>query len=240
GGGEEMEVVTVGWQRWRVEESGVGDRVDPEVGSVFGLRRKSPPEKFSGGGEWWPAAGELAGEEGWRGRECIKIVRYNSMFAFTSMGGKVDDTVNYGRGPFCYRIHGENYHKVGSLLPGTVNPLVKKFRMAGERIKSSNDQTLKLKLIGTRNQDGRQYNLPTAFEEVALIVGDFDRTKNKSDINLLQQDDDLKRINGYTMIEAERMSFNRKQQKDLRCETYSKLAKLAEDPESGVQLRGKK
>nr|GFA99930.1 hypothetical protein [Tanacetum cinerariifolium] len=36
------------------------------------------------------------------------------------------------------------------------------------------------------------------------------------------------------------MSFNRKQQKELRSETYSKLAKLAEDPKSGVQLRGKK
>ncbi|GJY55913.1 DNA helicase PIF1, ATP-dependent [Tanacetum coccineum] len=41
------------------------------------------------------------------------------------------------------------------------------------------------------------------------------------------------------MIEAKRMSFNRKQQKELRSETYSKLAKLAEDPESGVQLCGK-
>nr|GEW01674.1 hypothetical protein [Tanacetum cinerariifolium] len=49
------------------------------------------------------------------------IRRYNSMFAFISMGGKVDDTVNYGRGPFCYRIHGENYHRVGSLLPETVS-----------------------------------------------------------------------------------------------------------------------
>ncbi|GJS03997.1 ATP-dependent DNA helicase RRM3-like protein [Tanacetum coccineum] len=47
------------------------------------------------------------------------IRRYNSMFTFTSMGGKVDDTVNYGLGLFCYRIHGENYHRVGSLLPGT-------------------------------------------------------------------------------------------------------------------------
>ncbi|GJZ34947.1 putative PIF1 DNA helicase/replication protein A1-like protein [Tanacetum coccineum] len=47
-------------------------------------------------------------------------------------------------------------------------------------------------------------------------------------------------VDGYTMIEAERMSFNRKQQKELRSETNSKLAKLAEDPESGVQLRGKK
>nr|GEW16047.1 hypothetical protein [Tanacetum cinerariifolium] len=42
---------------------------------------------------------------------------------------------------------------------------------------------------------------------------------------------------GYTMIEAERMSFNRKQQKDLRSEMYSKLAKLAEDLKSRVQLR---
>ncbi|GJZ66451.1 hypothetical protein Tco_0623147 [Tanacetum coccineum] len=63
GGGSE------GGGKWRVRESGSGDRVDPEVGSVFGLRRKSPPEKFSGGGEWWPAVGEVAGEEGWRGRE---------------------------------------------------------------------------------------------------------------------------------------------------------------------------
>ncbi|GJQ94135.1 ATP-dependent DNA helicase PIF1-like protein [Tanacetum coccineum] len=42
------------------------------------------------------------------------------------------------------------------------------------------------------------------------------------------------------MVEAERMSFVRKQQKDLRSETYSKLASLAQDPESGVTLRGKK
>nr|GEX77137.1 hypothetical protein [Tanacetum cinerariifolium] len=35
------------------------------------------------------------------------------------MGGKVDDTVNYGCGLFCYRIHGENYHGVGTLLPET-------------------------------------------------------------------------------------------------------------------------
>nr|GEW00579.1 hypothetical protein [Tanacetum cinerariifolium] len=33
--------------------------------------------------------------------------------------GQVDDTVNYGRGPFCYRIHGENYHRLGSLLSET-------------------------------------------------------------------------------------------------------------------------
>ncbi|GKC64429.1 putative PIF1 DNA helicase/replication protein A1-like protein, partial [Tanacetum coccineum] len=272
------------------------------------------------------------------------IRRYNSMFAFTSMAGHQDTSVNVGRGPYCYRLHGENYHLAGSLLPKTgkpakfaqlyiydteneitnrikavskeastssnkheidfqlttdirdmldsINPLVKDFRMAGERIKSSDDKNLKLKLIGTRKRDGRDYNLPTASEVAALIVGDFDSTKNKRDIILHCQDGDLMRISelhpsylamqyplffpyaedgyrtdifhygvtdydekkikerarlfqqflmdGYTMIEAERISFNRKKQKDLRSETYFKLAKLADDPNSGVQLRGKK
>nr|GEX13930.1 hypothetical protein [Tanacetum cinerariifolium] len=151
---------------------------------------------------------------------------------------------------------------------------------------------------------------------VGISKGDFDNTKNKRDMILLQQDGDLKRISElhpqyltiqyplfflyaedgyrinifhdgvtnydeknkrtriamkewfsyrvqerenefsmmlnerrlfhkflvdrYTMIEAERVSFNRKQQKELRSEMYSKLAKLAEDPKLGVQLRGKK
>ncbi|GJZ71532.1 putative PIF1 DNA helicase/replication protein A1-like protein [Tanacetum coccineum] len=209
------------------------------------------------------------------------IRRYNSMFAFTSMGGKVDDTVNYGRGPFCYRIHGENYHRVGSLLPGTDK--TPKFAQL-YIFDTENEITNRIKavrLIGTRNPEMDDNKSTTDREVAPLIVGDFDSTKNKRDIILLQQDGDLKRIselhpqylamqyplfslyaedgyqrenefsmmlNGrrlfkqflvdwYTMIEAERMSFNRKQQKDLRSETYSKLAKLTEDPESGVQLR---
>ncbi|GKB08406.1 ribonuclease H-like domain-containing protein, partial [Tanacetum coccineum] len=47
--------VVVAWWR-RVEESGCGDRIDPVRRSVFGVGRKSPPEKFSGGG--WPERGD--------------------------------------------------------------------------------------------------------------------------------------------------------------------------------------
>ena len=39
------------------------------------------------------------------------------MFAFTSMGGKVDKTINNGRGPYVFRISGQNFHRMGSLLP---------------------------------------------------------------------------------------------------------------------------
>ncbi|GJX49731.1 hypothetical protein Tco_0276576 [Tanacetum coccineum] len=45
---DEMEAA--GGGKRRVEESGGGDRIDPVMRSVFGVGRKSPPEKFSDGG----------------------------------------------------------------------------------------------------------------------------------------------------------------------------------------------
>lgn len=51
------------------------------------------------------------------------IRTYNSMFAFTSMGGKVDESVNKtGRAPYVFRLHGQTYHKIGSLLPEQGSP----------------------------------------------------------------------------------------------------------------------
>ncbi|GKG52193.1 hypothetical protein Tco_0547068, partial [Tanacetum coccineum] len=44
----------------RVRESEGGDRIDQRMGSLFGLRRICPPEKFSDGGVM-VAGGELAG-----------------------------------------------------------------------------------------------------------------------------------------------------------------------------------
>ncbi|XP_070052773.1 uncharacterized protein [Nicotiana tomentosiformis] len=48
-------------------------------------------------------------------RENIRT--YNSIFAFTSMGGKVDFSVNKTKGPRTFRLSGQNYHQIGSLLP---------------------------------------------------------------------------------------------------------------------------
>ncbi|XP_033134461.1 uncharacterized protein LOC117127850 [Brassica rapa] len=33
------------------------------------------------------------------------------------MGGKIDYDINSGNGPFTFRMHGQNYHRMGSLLP---------------------------------------------------------------------------------------------------------------------------
>nr|GEW02522.1 hypothetical protein [Tanacetum cinerariifolium] len=159
------------------------------------------------------------------------IRRYNSMFSFTSMGGKQDTSVNVGQGPYCYRLHGENYPLAGPLLPvdgkpanngessssrnneldyqlttdirdllDEINQLVQDYRMAGEHIRSSDDEKISLRLIVTRQQDGRQYNLPTTSEVAALIVGDFDFTEHKRDIILHCQDGDFKTSNSRSLI----------------------------------------
>lgn len=45
------------------------------------------------------------------------IRSYNSMFAFTSFGGKVVSSINNGQGPPQFIVSGQNYHRIGSLLP---------------------------------------------------------------------------------------------------------------------------
>ncbi|KAL6581531.1 hypothetical protein OROMI_007454 [Orobanche minor] len=53
-----------------------------------------------------------------KSRNYIDNIRaYNMMYAFTSMGGIQDKTVNNGHGPYTYRLGGNNYHLLGSLLP---------------------------------------------------------------------------------------------------------------------------
>lgn len=46
-----------------------------------------------------------------------KIRQYNSLFAFTSMGGNIDKNINKGEGPYVFRINGQIHHRIGSLLP---------------------------------------------------------------------------------------------------------------------------
>lgn len=48
----------------------------------------------------------------------LKNIRaYNMMFSFTSMGGKIDHSINKGGAPYVFKLHGTNYHQIGSLLP---------------------------------------------------------------------------------------------------------------------------
>ncbi|XP_071738942.1 uncharacterized protein [Rutidosis leptorrhynchoides] len=176
------------------------------------------------------------------------VRRYNMMFSFTSMGGKLDYSVNSGNAPFVYRMHGQNYHLYSSLLPQDgqdprfcqlyiydtyhevdnwikaygksnkaktnntsneidvttvfqlkglldfTNPLVKEFRHARDRFDMDSNEPIRLKIIGSRDKDGRTHNLPTTHEVAALIIGDIDGTTDKRDIIIETKSKRLERI----------------------------------------------
>lgn len=42
---------------------------------------------------------------------------YNSLFAFTSLGGKIDHKINKGRASYIFKLHGQNYHLIGTICP---------------------------------------------------------------------------------------------------------------------------
>lgn len=46
-----------------------------------------------------------------------QIRSYNMMFSFTSLGGKIETSINNGAAPYTFLLHGQNYHLLGSLLP---------------------------------------------------------------------------------------------------------------------------
>ncbi|CAH9115270.1 unnamed protein product, partial [Cuscuta europaea] len=57
------------------------------------------------------------------------------------------------------------------------NVHVKSFRMARDRFNNSVVVDFKLKLIGTRHNNGRVYNEPEVNEVAAIIEGDIDASR---------------------------------------------------------------
>ncbi|CAH1447882.1 unnamed protein product [Lactuca virosa] len=170
------------------------------------------------------------------------IRRYNSMFSFTSMGGKIDSSINRGNAPYIFRLGDQNYHSIESLLPAkgsqpkfsqlyiydtenensnrqrcfgenhpstsfdndiiedlkvmldSNNVLVSSYRMVRDAFQRNPHVDMKLRIIGQRNRDGRTYNLPTASEVAALIVGDISDSIENRDIVVQTKSGFLQRI----------------------------------------------
>ena len=64
----------------------------------------------------------------------------------------------------------------------STNELVKCYRMVRDCFDENPHIDVKLRLIGRRQQDGRTYNLPSASEVAALIVGDIGDAIDNRDI----------------------------------------------------------
>ncbi|XP_076884109.1 uncharacterized protein LOC143533132 [Bidens hawaiensis] len=183
------------------------------------------------------------------------IRRFNSMFSFTSLGGKIDHSINRGNAPYTFRLSVENYHCLGSLLPlqgckplfsqlyiydtenevsnrqvflgnyfrpfsstfvidnnslddelemhiinylktmlDSNNHLVQAYRMVRDCFEENPQLDLKLRIIGPRQHDAEQYNLPSSSEVAALIVGDIGDAVDNRDIIVTKQSGSIKRI----------------------------------------------
>ncbi|XP_023765103.2 uncharacterized protein LOC111913607 [Lactuca sativa] len=201
------------------------------------------------------------------------------------------------------------------LMLDSNNELVKCYRMVRDVFNSNPRADLKLRIIGKRKHDGRTYNLPTASEVAALIVGDIGDFIDNRDIVVQTSSGALRRISelhpsylalqypllfpygddgyrvdiphrgvtsssnskrsnttmreffayriqdrdnyfslilnsrrlfqqflvdGYTMIESERLYYLRKQQKVLRCESYAKLRKFQDQGNKNISELGQR
>ncbi|KAM3034710.1 hypothetical protein ACUV84_028545 [Puccinellia chinampoensis] len=188
----------------------------------------------------------LTRDGGKRSANYRKNIRsYNSMFAFTSMGGNLNKKINNGGGPYVFRLNGQNRHQIGTLLPeegnkprfhqlyiydtkneirnrveasrsgkrnasldetivsGLLsmldenNTLAQSFRMARDRFRDDDFSNFTLRLLGNRDQDGRQDNMPSASEVAALIVKDPTQNYYGRDIVLEYKNMKPKRIPEY-------------------------------------------
>ncbi|GKD84180.1 hypothetical protein Tco_1351019 [Tanacetum coccineum] len=125
------------------------------------------------------------------------IRAYNQMFAMTSFGAKIDDSVNTRRGPYVFKISGQIHHWIGSLCPeeGGLNPeivqglvhvldehngLVRLFRTARDRCRAGDVPGFKIRLY---NMGGvRGYELPTSGVLGGIVFEDCPKSRIDFDV----------------------------------------------------------
>ena len=100
------------WYEERAEKCNTSKEVEFSLccqkGKVQIPLLKRPPNLLEG----------LLNGEDQRSKSFLQNIRlYNSMFSFTSIGGKIDTSMNNGSAPPQFILNGQNYHRIGSLLP---------------------------------------------------------------------------------------------------------------------------
>nr|GEW48143.1 helitron helicase-like domain-containing protein [Tanacetum cinerariifolium] len=84
------------------------------------------------------------------------ICAYNQMFAMTSSGAKIDDSINVGQGPYVFKVTGQIYHWIGSLCPPR-----------GEPPRELDISEFKIRLYNAEGTRG--YELPTSNALGAMV-----------------------------------------------------------------------
>lgn len=77
------------------------------------------------------------------------------------------------------------------------NSYVKSYRLVRETLLKNQAPSIQLRILGKRGYDGRRYNLPSASEVAALVVGDYDAADFERDVIVEEQSGLLKRISVF-------------------------------------------
>ncbi|CAF1928267.1 unnamed protein product [Brassica napus] len=81
-----------------------------------------------------------------------------------------------------------------------VNPYVHQFRSARDRFNTNPETTFHMRIVSSREKDGRTYDTPSASEVAALIPGDFNLEIDKRNIVLEEKQTGwLQRINEFRL-----------------------------------------
>jgi hypothetical protein len=74
------------------------------------------------------------------------------------------------------------------------NPLAREFRLARDRLEESGDEEFIIRIVGAREGDPVQYNLPTVDQLTMLVVGDFSLDTFQRDIVVQAKSGQLQQI----------------------------------------------
>ncbi|GJR45310.1 putative PIF1 DNA helicase/replication protein A1-like protein [Tanacetum coccineum] len=110
------------------------------------------------------------------------------------------------------------------------NPLVQSFCMARERFNGSSMQPVTLCLLGTRQRNAREYNLPTTYEVAALVPGNSNPMECHDVIVEEHHTDD-----GHNPVKH----WYKRDQNTIRFELYHRLHDRISSGETNIQSLGR-
>jgi hypothetical protein len=86
---------------------------------------------------------------------------------------------------------------IREVLDNCNNPYVGTYNTIRNTIHSQETPNVRLRILGKRGRDSRRYNLPTALEVAALIVGDYDAADFDRDVVVETMSGLLQRISTF-------------------------------------------
>ncbi|XP_074299942.1 uncharacterized protein LOC141631128 [Silene latifolia] len=161
------------------------------------------------------------------------------------MGGKIDHSVNQGRGPYTFRMGGQNIHRIGSLLPSTgITPKFCQLYIYGteEEVENRkkainhdtperfNDELIELlqKMVDSHNPVAKTFRM--ARDRLSSDENVDDRPLSVEFPTLLQSGKAYHQflVDGFASVESHRLKFIRYNQDLLRVDNYNNLRRAVE------------